>query len=224
MIVTQKEIVEALRTVAAIIGNAHYANLANAIEVHGIAPPDYAQTIEQIMRDYPCNWDDTAYLLRCAERYGNVTEPTHLHLLAVALANTLKDEILARQTLPAVLKKVHEGIAPPECDDCGELMSERDNAEDTLDAVLDLVLGKDRREWSNLYGFIEAIEDVEGRMVELSAPIFAPPEGYAIVPIITESTPFSCGINGDPPQVDNAWTPPCKVWCGRKQCAAKEST
>lgn len=51
----------------------------------------------------------------------------------------------------------------------------------------------------------------------------APPDGYAIVPIITESTPFSCGINGDPPQVDNAWTPPCKVWCGRKQCAAKES-
>lgn len=51
-----------------------------------------------------------------------------------------------------------------------------------------------------------------------------PPEGYAIVPIITEATPFSCGINGDPPQVDNAWTPPCKVWCGRKQCAAKEST
>lgn len=51
----------------------------------------------------------------------------------------------------------------------------------------------------------------------------APPDGFRLVPIITEATPFSCGINGDPPQVDNAWTPPCKVWCGRKQCAAKES-
>lgn len=35
----------------------------------------------------------------------------------------------------------------------------------------------------------------------------APPDGFAIVPIITEATPFNCGINGDPPQVDHAWIP-----------------
>ena len=39
----------------------------------------------------------------------------------------------------------------------------------------------------------------------------------------TEATPFRCGINGDSGWIDGAWTPPCKVFCGRAECAL-EST
>lgn len=49
----------------------------------------------------------------------------------------------------------------------------------------------------------------------------APPDGMVLVPIITEATTFNCKINGDPPQVDHAWTPPCKIWCGKKYCTPK---
>ena len=65
------------------------------------------------------------------------------------------------------------------------------------------------------YGIVKMAERIEAHGI-------APPDGFVLVPIITEATPFNCGINGDPPQVDPAWAPRCKVWCGRKQCAAKD--
>lgn len=49
----------------------------------------------------------------------------------------------------------------------------------------------------------------------------APPDGMVLVPIITEATTFNCKINGDQPQVGHAWTPPCKIWCGKKYCTPK---
>jgi hypothetical protein len=52
-----------------------------------------AQKIEQVMAEYAnekCDWSNTEYLLKCAERYGNVSEPSHLHCLAVALSRKLK--------------------------------------------------------------------------------------------------------------------------------------
>jgi len=50
-------------------------------------------TIEQTLAEYAnenCDWNDTEYLIKCAERYGQVSEPSHLHCLAVALANKLQ--------------------------------------------------------------------------------------------------------------------------------------
>ena len=48
-----------------------------------------------------------------------------------------------------------------------QLIRERDNCESVIDKILDLVLGSDRREWSNLYDYADAIEEVEERMAEL---------------------------------------------------------
>lgn len=53
------------------------------------------QALYRAMSEYAsenCDWNDTDYLLKCAERYGQVAEPSHLHCLVVALVNKLKSE------------------------------------------------------------------------------------------------------------------------------------
>ena len=51
-----------------------------------------------------------------------------------------------------------------------EAMRERDDAEDFIDALLDEVLGRERPEWSNLYGRADALNDVQERMTALHKP------------------------------------------------------
>lgn len=53
-----------------------------------------------------------------------------------------------------------------------EVMTERDNREDVIDKLLDIVLGADRSEWSSEYGYGHAVIEVEERMHALaSAPV-----------------------------------------------------
>lgn len=98
--VTIDEIVKALEYLYA------KRDLIERIKQHGMAPPDGYVLVPvkstEEMEEYAnenCDWDDTEYLLKCAERYGNVEPQSHLHCLAVVLANQLKDEMLARQTM-----------------------------------------------------------------------------------------------------------------------------
>lgn len=64
-----------------------------------------------------------------------------------------------------------------------QLIRERDDREGVIDKILDIALGSDRREWSSLYGYSEAIEEVEERMAapagEVAMP--RPTDGGAVV-------------------------------------------
>lgn len=51
-----------------------------------------------------------------------------------------------------------------------QALSERDEREEVINAILDEVLGLDRHEWSSAYGFADAIEDVKTRMWALTRP------------------------------------------------------
>jgi hypothetical protein len=57
-----------------------------------------------------------------------------------------------------------------------EILKQRDDAEDFIDAVLDEVLGVGRPEWSNAYGRPEALADVQDRMAALQAQDQPTPE------------------------------------------------
>jgi hypothetical protein len=48
-----------------------------------------------------------------------------------------------------------------------QAIRERDHCENVIDRILDIVLGSDRREWSSMYDYTDAIEDVEDRMAAL---------------------------------------------------------
>lgn len=58
-----------------------------------------------------------------------------------------------------------------------EVMRERDERDDVIDKLLDIVLGEDRYEWSSHYGFADAIVEVEERMN--AAPVQAQSEPVA---------------------------------------------
>ncbi|HTH09708.1 MAG TPA: hypothetical protein VMA55_09065, partial [Acidovorax sp.] len=51
-----------------------------------------------------------------------------------------------------------------------EVLRERDDADDFIDALLDEVLGSDRSEWSSAYGRAEALEEVRERITALHKP------------------------------------------------------
>jgi hypothetical protein len=51
-----------------------------------------------------------------------------------------------------------------------QVIKERDEAEDYIDALLDEVLGIDRREWSSAYGRNDALDEVRDRITALHAP------------------------------------------------------
>lgn len=51
-----------------------------------------------------------------------------------------------------------------------EALTERDEATDFIDALLDEVLGTDRAEWSSNYGRADALEEVQERMAALLKP------------------------------------------------------
>lgn len=61
-----------------------------------------------------------------------------------------------------------------------EVMTERDNREDVIDKLLDIVLGADRSEWSSEYGYGHAVIEVEERMHALAS---APVAGEAQEPV-----------------------------------------
>lgn len=48
-----------------------------------------------------------------------------------------------------------------------QVLKERDLREEIIDKLLDLVLGENRPEWSNMYDFSDALIDVECKMKEL---------------------------------------------------------
>ena len=51
-----------------------------------------------------------------------------------------------------------------------EVLTERDDAEDFIDALLDEVLGPDRAEWSSAYGRADALEEVRERIAQMLKP------------------------------------------------------
>lgn len=68
----------------------------------------------------------------------------------------------------------------------GQLIDERDRAEDALNKVLDLVLGPERDEWSSAYNYDDAVSDVEDRMAELADTFTAPPEPAPSAPLLED--------------------------------------
>lgn len=69
----------------------------------------------------------------------------------------------------------------------GQLIDERDRAEDALNKVLDLVLDPERDEWSSAYDYDDAVSDVEDRMAELADTFTAPPEPAPSAPADVEA-------------------------------------
>ena len=51
-----------------------------------------------------------------------------------------------------------------------EVLTERDDAEDYIDAILNEVLGPDRAEWSSAYGRADALEEVRERIAQMLKP------------------------------------------------------
>ena len=88
-----------------------------------------------------------------------------------------------------------------------------------ISGKLEILLTDCRAEIQRL---LTANEALKGLCEDYQAVLKSQREVIKRAGLNVEATPFNCGINGDPPQVDHAWTPPCKVWCGRKQCAAKD--
>lgn len=41
--------------------------------------------LDEYAKEY-CDWDDIDYLVMCGYRYGNVSDPSHLHCLAYVMA------------------------------------------------------------------------------------------------------------------------------------------
>lgn len=68
-----------------------------------------------------------------------------------------------------------------------QLIDERDERQRVIDAILDLVLGDDRPEWSSAYGFAEAINDVDERMVAAGISKAAVPLTMAQVDKVRQS-------------------------------------
>jgi len=48
-----------------------------------------------------------------------------------------------------------------------QVINQRDECQVVLDDVLDIVLGKDRPEWSNAYGFRQAVDQVREQMASI---------------------------------------------------------
>jgi hypothetical protein len=59
-----------------------------------------------------------------------------------------------------------------------QVMKERDECEEVIDQILDLVLGPDREEWSSAYGYADAILDVGDRMRDLDYHPVQEGDGY----------------------------------------------
>lgn len=76
-----------------------------------------------------------------------------------------------------------------------EVISERDERDLVIDAILDLVLGNDRPEWSSIYGFHDAVNDVDEHMASLAAaPTEAKQDAVIQVPPVKLSGAFTyCG-------------------------------
>lgn len=51
---------------------------------------------------------------------------------------------------------------------CLKIIDQRDRLHEVLDEVLDTVLGEEREEWSSMYGFRDAVEDVRNHVAEQS--------------------------------------------------------
>ena len=51
--------------------------------------------------------------------------------------------------------------------DCCQLIDERDERDEVIDALMAQVLGGDRKEWSSAYGFNDAVVDVECRIKDM---------------------------------------------------------
>ena len=69
----------------------------------------------------------------------------------------------AQQPAPATQQE-----AP--ADELGEVLRERDDAEDFINELLDEVLGADRPEWSSAYNRYDAMNDVRERITALHKP------------------------------------------------------
>jgi len=78
---------------------------------------------------------------------------------------TGENHITTQQQPEALLRYEEEAALQLE-----QVIKERDEAEDYIDALLDEVLGIDRREWSSAYGRNDALDEVRDRIAALHAP------------------------------------------------------
>lgn len=87
-----------------------------------------------------------------------------------------------------------------------EVIRERDERDRVIDAILDLVLGNDRPEWSSAYGFHDAVNDVDEHMASLAAaPTEAKPAQDAVDAITDAEIDAAClniALADFPRQVD----------------------
>lgn len=79
------------------------------------------------------------------------------------------DNCIAVYTAQQLAPKASQQAAPS-TDQVEEILRERDDAEDFIDALLDEVLGHERPEWSSAYGRADALNDVRERMTALHKP------------------------------------------------------
>lgn len=98
------------------------------------------------------------------ERLRNELKPAQSDVASPDLTLNPEQSVILRDIVWSVYGvPAGQATNPKETDDeaLSEVLKERDDAEDFIDTLLDVVLGDDREEWSNAYGWDEALEDVK---------------------------------------------------------------
>ena len=124
-------------------------------------------------------------------------------LAAIRVIGVIDGHYVIRRSsvLEMAQRRADERAAPPPPAGDGDkheadmlkLIDERDQRDEVIDDILDLVLGSDREEWTSAYGWPEALVDVQERMwsLESNRPADAQP-----------ATPADAGVESD-------WCPTC---------------
>ena len=98
----------------------------------------------------------------------------------------------AKEIAATLAKPKNWALSPPdkrhEMEMC-EVITERDRREEVINQILDLVLGKDRPEWSSAYNFEDAIRDVQARCLDGEA-MYGPPLAWVLYTATPALTPY----------------------------------
>lgn len=127
--------------------------------------PEALRLAAELDHGYPLTGDAISAAAELRRQHARITK-LEAQLSAIGAGGVSPLRNAAQETEATHLRE----LAAPSTDQVEEILRERDDADDFIDALLDEVLGHERPEWSSAYGRADALNDVRERMTALHKP------------------------------------------------------